>query len=192
MTRTIVLGLLVAAFGAAESRTYQISGSRFALEVDKTGLMRGKTHLFLFERYGGRLEYDAAQPERSRVALVIESASIVCKDTWVSEKDLKKVQEHAEEEMLAVKKHPEIRFVSSTVVAKGGGKFDVLGDLTIRGLARPVTVAVEMKPEGERIAFQGSATVKMTNYKLKPPTAVLGVIGTKDEMRVSFELLGSR
>jgi polyisoprenoid-binding protein YceI len=173
---------------APETGRYLLSSSRFALEVDKTGLMRGKTHLFLFERLRGELRYDAAHPENSSVELVIDAASIVCKDTWVSGEDLKKIQGHAEQEMLAVKRYPEIRFVSSNITPHGDGKYLVEGDLTIRGLARPVTVRLQMKPQGSQIAFHGQAEVRMTAYKLKPPSAALGLIGTRDQMRVSFEM----
>lgn len=181
--------LISTAAGLAETVPYTIAGSRFALEVDKTGLMRGKTHLFLFERLGGQLYYDAARPEKSRVELVIDAASIACQDTWVSENDRKKIQVHAEKEMLSVEQYPEIRFVSSAITPNGDGRYEVQGNLKIRDIARPVTVQVEMKPQGSGITFQGRAEVKMTAYKLKPPSAALGLIGTKDEMRVTFEVV---
>ena len=172
---------------------HQLIGSRLALEVEKTGLMSGKTHVFQFERYGGRLDYDEARPENSRVTLRIESASIVCRDAWLSGKDLKKVQVHAENEMLAVKQHPEILFTSTRITKESQTLFEVAGDLTIRGLARPVTVLVEIVPEsGGRIGFKGQAVVRLTDYGLKPPSALLGAIGTRDEMRVSFELAAAR
>jgi hypothetical protein len=42
-----------------------------------------------------------------------------------------------------------------------------------------------MKPDK---TFTGSATVRITDFGLKPPSAALGVIGTKDEMTFSFVL----
>ena len=36
--------------------------------------------------------------------------------------------------------------------------------------------------------FEGAATVRLTDYQLKPPSALLGAIGTKNEMTVSFTL----
>jgi polyisoprenoid-binding protein YceI len=61
----------------------------------------------------------------------------------------------------------------------------VAGNLTIRNITNPVTVAVVYKG-GE--TFEGSAKVRLTDYKLKPPSALLGAIGTKDEMTVTFRL----
>jgi len=63
------------------------AGNRFALEVEKTGLLRGKTHVFVFGKYRGAVEYNEQKPELSKVHFEIDSKSIVCEDTWVSDKD---------------------------------------------------------------------------------------------------------
>ena len=61
------------------------------------------------------------------------------------------------------------------------------GMLTIRGIYKPavVIVAVADQKEGKH-SFQGGATVRLTDYGLKPPSAAFGTIGTKDEMAFSF------
>ena len=160
-------------------------GSRFALEVEKTGLLRGKKHLFLFERYSGVLAMDVQFPERSKIELEIESRSAVLKDDWVSTKDVEKILETAQMDLLDSAKYPKLRFVSTSVAAAANGHFTVTGNLTIRNITNAVTVAVVSKG-GE--VFEGTAKVKLTDYKLKPPSAAFGAIGTKDEMTVTFTL----
>ena len=190
--RQVALGLLAAVALTAEPASYVIApseGTKFALEVAKTGLMSGKKHIFLFERYKGELTHDASGPANSRVRLVIESASAVCKDTWVSEKDLKKIQKHALEEMLAVEKHRALVFASNSVTAKSATEFVIAGSLTIRGVTKPVSVEVRLQTGADQsLRFEGSAIVKMRDYGLKPPKAALGLIGTENEMVVSFTL----
>lgn len=176
----------------AEMRIYRVEpgpGDRFAVEVEKTGLMSGKKHLFLFERYRGKLSWDAESPDRSSVEWIIEAPSIVCKDTWVKPKEIGKIEKVAREEMLAAGRYPEIRFRSEAVVRKGEDEFEVRGGLTIRDRTVPVAVLVRRLPaQGTRLRFQGSATVRLKDYGLKPPSALLGAIGTKNEMRVEFEV----
>jgi len=191
--RSLALLLLAAAVLAAEPRHYRIEphpDSRFALQVDKTGLMRGKKHLFVFERYVGRLEYDPGNPAESRVELTIESGSLIVTDDWVSEKDRAKISDEALNNKLAAGKYPEMRFRSGSIRAAGGAdRYEVQGELTIRDLARPVVVQVTLREEGEGILlFDGEAIVKMTDYGMKPPSAALGLIGTKDEMLLHFLL----
>jgi polyisoprenoid-binding protein YceI len=178
--------LLLALWLAAQALTIAPQeGDRIQLEVFKTGLMSGKKHVFLFSKYKGSLEYDAERPEHSRIDLAIQADSAQCQDTWVSAKDLRKIQEFALKDMLAAEKYPSITFKSASVAPKAADAFDVHGTLTIRGIAKPAVVAVIRKPGGK---FEGAATVKHSDYGLKPSRAALGTIGTKDEMTVSFLL----
>ena len=186
---------LIPASSFGQPRTYLIEpapDSRFALEVFKTGLMSGKKHLLVFEQYQGRLEYDAANVGQSRVELTIRSASMVVKDDWVNEKERQKIADEALHKMLMVNKHPEIRFRSASIrPADGPERYEVQGELTILDLTRPVVVHVTLREQGDSVLlFEGEATVKMKDYGMKPPSAALGLIGTKDEMTVSFQLRG--
>jgi polyisoprenoid-binding protein YceI len=186
--------LFVSALAAAPEPTHYViapsTESRFALEVEKTGLMSGKKHLFLFRQYRGELLYDAKQPERSKVRLVIEAGSAELMDTWVSAKDHKKIHDYALHNMLAVEKYPEIVFVSGEITGRGGSRFIVRGMLTIRDVAKPVNLTVALdQDQQQHLVLQGRAVVNMKDYGLKPPKAVLGLIGTKEEMTVEFRLL---
>src|SRR5262249_30728982 len=104
-------------------------------------------------------------------------------------KDLKSVQQYAEKEMLAIERYPDIRFSSSQIRALGGDRFEVRGMLTIRDTSKPSVIDVTMQPSsGDGVMLRGAATVRLTDYGLKPPKALLGAIGTKDEMEFSFTL----
>jgi polyisoprenoid-binding protein YceI len=192
------LGVVAAMLAAspalpAQTRSYRIApapDSRFELQVFKTGLMSGKKHLLVFERYAGLLDYDAANPAQSRMEWTVEAGSLVVKDDWVSEKDRAKIADEALNNKLAVKQYPQMRFRSGSIRAAGGeGRYQVQGELTIRDTTRPVEVAVRLREgPGGSLLFEGEATVSMKDYGMKPPSAALGLIGTKDEMTVSFQL----
>ena len=164
-------------------------GAKMELRVHKTGLYRGKVHVFVFPSFTGSLVYDAAKPEASQVRLAIPAGGIQLTDTWLSKDDFQEVQRYALEEMLDAKRYPEIRFESQEIVAIDAAHFKVAGTLTIRGLGKPSIVDVTLAPEAEgALRIEGSAVVKLTNYGLKPPKAALGLIGTKDEMDFTFAL----
>ena len=191
--RLNVLLALATGFLHGEGVAYEIrpvQGARFVLMVEKTGLLSGKKHQFVFEDYKGTLHYDPDSPEHSRVDLSIRSASAVCMDKWVSQKDLKKIQAYALDDMLAAAKYPELHFSSQGAVRKGENTFEVAGMLTIRGIAKPATVMVELgRDSGKISSLSGHAVVRLKDYGLKPPTAALGMIGTKNEMTVEFSLV---
>jgi polyisoprenoid-binding protein YceI len=185
------LALLAPAIAAApvEFRIAPAPANQLQLEVDKTGLMKGKTHVFVFHRYAGKLWWDETAPAASKVELTIESGSIECKDTWVSEKDRAKILREAQDNMLATGRFPQIRFVSDKVAQQPGGQLLVDGQLTLRDQTHPVTLTVTPKT-GAR--FEGEAVVKLTAFGLKPPAAALGAIGTRDEMRFRFTVTAAQ
>jgi polyisoprenoid-binding protein YceI len=193
--RILILPSLLLFRLAAQTSLYEIKpgpDSRFALEIHKTGLMSGKKHLFLFERYAGAIHYNPAAPESSRIEVNVEAGSFVVKDDWVSASQAKSIREEAEgRNGLEVAKHSTIRFVSSSVARAGEG-FTVQGTLAIRGIEKPVTVNVAMKPgEAGTLRFEGKAEVRLKDYGIKPPTAALGAIGTRNEMAVTFTLIAA-
>lgn len=182
----------------AQPRNYTIApapGARLALTVEKTGLLRGKKHLFLFEKYDGKLSFDAKNPAAASVQLTIDSRSLVCKDDWVSAKDLKSVQKTALEDMLDSERSPAMTFSSAAVKTVDGEWFEVQGTLTIRGRAKPSVVKVRLPAAGRgeaEMKLEGTSMIRITDYGLKPPSAVLGAIGTKDEMTLAFTVMARR
>lgn len=190
MTKTLVFACL-SAFGAigADYAIAPDDNSYLRLEVDKTGLLRGKTHVFTFARFHGNISYVESSIASSKVNFTIEAPSIQCNDTWVSSKDLVKVSQYAEREMLAVDRYRNLSFQSTSVVAQGQNVLKVMGTLTIRDVTKPVEVSVRLKPAEEGyLTSEGTSSIKLTDFNLKPPSAVLGAIGTKEEMRLVFRL----
>ena len=88
-----------------------------------------------FTKFDGTIEIDHANPAASTVTLKIESASI---DTGNPKRD-----GHLNTpDFFDTAKFPEITFNSKKVVAKGKDAYDVTGDLTIKGVTKPVVLTV--------------------------------------------------
>ncbi len=88
-----------------------------------------------FKNVHGKLEFDPADPTRSRVEAVIDARGL-----WTGEPtrdaDLKSAN------FLDVEHFPQITFVGTLVRIRGPNDGIVLGDLTIRGVRRPVEMDV--------------------------------------------------
>lgn len=174
-----------------ETVRYQIrpsAESTFTLEVAKTGLMTGKKHALFFERYQGELDYDPQRPEHSTVRLAVEARSVTCKDPWIKDKSKRKqVVETAVNDMMAASQYPQVTFSATHIATKSKGQFEVQGDLTVRGITKPVAFQLAAKPAGEqRLEIDGDAEINLKDYGLKPPSAMLGLIGTKSKMTLRF------
>lgn len=95
-------------------------------------------------------------------------------------------------EALKTKKHPNILFtlVSQEKISKvKDGEYDALlkGNLTIAGVKKEITIKLKLIQNETEIILKGNKTIKMTDYEMKPPTAMFGTIKTGDEVTIEFK-----
>lgn len=173
-----------------ETTHFQIrpsSESTFTLEVHKTGLMAGKKHFLFFEQYAGEIDFNAQHPENSKVQFTVEAASVTCKDQWIKREDRKKVVQAAVNDMLAASQYPQLKFSATRITGTGKGQFEIQGNLTVRGVTKPVTYQAAVKPVGEqRLEIDGDAQISLKDYGLKPPSSWMGLRGTSSKMTLRF------
>ena len=163
--------------------------STVALEVFKTGPMRKKKHLLFFENFSGVLSYAADKPENSRASFTIEVGSLVCRDAWLSGKQQKLVTHYAKQEALVGDGHPSILFSSRRICAKPLRGFEVEGELAICGIRRMVKVnAVGTDKPHDSLQLDGDATLRLSDFDIRPPSRSFGLVGTKDEALVRLLL----
>lgn len=93
---------------------------------------------------------------------------------------------------LQVEKYPEILFRSTEAVpleVKGSSfKGSMVGELVLNGVTRKVVIGFSGSFTGDKIIVSGSRTLKMSEYNIKPPTAMLGTLKTGDEVTILFNL----
>lgn len=112
----------------------------------------------------GTLSYDPGDLSALSVQVTVDVESV---ETGNAKRD-----EHLRSsDFLAVDAHPEMRFVSRSVKARRGGGFDLTGDLTIRGVTRPVTFEAKglgspiVDPWGkERVGATATATIDRQDF----------------------------
>lgn len=87
------------------------------------------------------------------------------------------------------KKHPFIIFSLTTAkINQTAGTIDAKGTLTMAGATRPIELQAKYKvlPSGE-LQVTVSKALKMTDFKMEPPTAMMGTIKVGDEVTVNFD-----
>jgi polyisoprenoid-binding protein YceI len=94
-------------------------------------------------------------------------------------------------EALDAAKHPDLAFALESARLQGAAgpnaKVEVKGSLTIAGVARPVALVMEVRHDGNRLVASGELPLKMTDFGIEPPTAMLGTVRTGDAVRVKIE-----
>lgn len=136
---------------------YQIDPSHSTASFSIKHMMIAKVHGG-FEKMSGKLEYDPADPLRSSVEVTIDASTIntreAQRDTHLKSPDF-----------FDVAKYPTIRF-KSTSIQGSGGELKVIGDLTIHGVTKQVSLDVEgpsqeMKDPYGNLKIGASATTKI-------------------------------
>lgn len=97
-------------------------------------------------------------------------------------------------EALNSKKHPEISFelrkVNSISENPGSFRLNTTGVLQVSGVSKPVNLNATGKllPSGE-IELAGSTKIKMSDFSVKPPTAMFGALTTGDEVNLKYTVV---
>lgn len=66
-------------------------------------------------------------------------------------------------------------------------KVTTTGYLTIAGTKKQVELVFDAKVTGDKVVLTGNKKIKMTDFKVDPPTAMFGTITTGDEVNVKFQ-----
>lgn len=120
--------------------------------------VRGK-----FDEVTGSGHFDVDDPSKSRVEVVIQAKSI---DTGNADRD----NHLRSNDFLSMDEFPEIRFTSASVSRSADDHYAVTGDLTIKGVTKPVTIdfehtGVAVDPFGnQRIGFEGHTTINRKDW----------------------------
>jgi polyisoprenoid-binding protein YceI len=116
-----------------------------------------------FNEFAGTGYLDVENPAASQLELTIQAASI---DTSNADRDA----HLRSNDFFDMESHPEIRFVSTSVDTVGPDRYRVTGDLTIKGVTKPVTVDFDytgtaVDPYGnQRVGFEGQTTVNRKDW----------------------------
>ena len=135
----------------------------------------------------GKIVLDDADPEGSSIDVTIRAASI---DTRMPQRD-----EHLRSaDFFNVAQFPVLTFTSRRITREAED-FTVAGDLTIRGITRPVTLTVvshgrQLDPWGsERAGFEAVGKIKRSDFGLTWNQALeAGGVMVGDEVKITLDV----
>ncbi|HLU30431.1 MAG TPA: YceI family protein [Acidimicrobiia bacterium] len=142
-----------------------------------------------FNDFEGTLRLDGENPASSEGRLVVQAKSI---DTRNEDRDA----HLRSNDFFAMDEFPEITFESTGVEPTDDeDKFRVTGDLTMRGVTKPVTLDVEFTgaatdPWGNtRVGLEGSATVNRKDWGINWNAALeAGGVLVSEKVTIEFEI----
>lgn len=170
-----------------------LSGS-YTLDPAHTRVGFGARHAMItkvpgaFDEFSGTVVLDGANPANSTATVVVKTASI---NTRNAQRDA----HLRSNDFLAIDDYPEITFASTGTRQISDTEFELIGDLTIKGVTRSVTVPFTYEgfaqdPYGNlRVGFEGVATISRKDYGITWNAALeTGGVLIGDEVILEFEI----
>jgi polyisoprenoid-binding protein YceI len=88
---------------------------------------------------------------------------------------------------LKVEQYPDITFRLVRFEAGAAGATKAIGMLKIAGVEREVTLDLKTQRSESSLTIKGEVHLLMTDYGIKPPVAMLGMLKTDPAVTVTFE-----
>jgi len=169
----------------AQSNVWQLdpahSSAQFAVRHMGISTVRGT-----FTKLSGIARYDTADAKNDSVEVIIEPASV---DTRVEMRDNDLRGDH----FFDVQKYSTMTFRSTKIESPGANRLKIEGDLTIRGVTKPVSLDVEgpTKPIDDghghlHMGVSASGTLNRADFGM---TGYQGVVGNEISLTIDAELV---
>lgn len=181
VTAAVAITLLSSVALANETYKFDQSHSTIGFSVHQfLGTTHGK-----FTKFDGKIDVDREHPEKSSVTARIVVRSI---DTGIVKRD----NHLRSPEFFAVEKYPDIMFKSRSVKQTGPQAGDILGDLTMHGVTKPITLHVKLLTSpNESKQTRWSVTtdpLKRSEFNLMFAQAAESMSGISQTVAINIEI----
>jgi len=184
-----LVGVLFATLSSAalanETYKFDPAHSKIGFSVHQfLGTTNGK-----FTKFEGRIEINRGHPENSSVTARIDVHSI---DTGIMKRD----NHLRSPEFFAVDRYPEITFKSRSVKQTGPQAGDILGDLTMHGVTKPIALHLKLltSPNETKQTRWAVTTdpLKRKDFNLMFAQAAEAMSGISQSVAVNIEIEATR
>lgn len=140
-----------------------------------------------FAKVSGQIEGDLPDLTTAQITAEVDVASLETRDPQ-RDAHLRSA------DFFDVENHPTLTFVSKRIVRTGDDQYDVVGDLTIRGVTREVTLKTAFEGTGkdpwgnERAGLSGDATISRKEFGLNWNAALeTGGVLVGDDVKIGIQ-----
>ncbi|MSR07841.1 MAG: polyisoprenoid-binding protein [Gemmatimonadetes bacterium] len=168
-----------------------IGGNKWTIDMSHSAVTFRVRHLGLtwvngtFHQWSGELVYDPNNPEAASIKVKFQTASV---DT-----DNERRDNDVRTNYLVVDSFPDMAFTSTKVEKVSAEKLRISGDLTIRGIARPVVLDTDINgvlngQRGRRVSFSATTALKRQDYGIMRNSLMEGAQVVGDDVRIQIDV----
>lgn len=167
--------------------------SRFSVQAFAAGMMSflGHSPTFVVRDFSGTIGFPRDTAASLQLEMKINAAGLQLMDK-VRAADREEIESRMRSEVLEIQAFPEISFAATSVSADstGQGRYQVVlhGHLSLHGVAAPHWLTAELAVYDDGVRLAGQDRLRMSEYGIRPVTALAGAIRLKDELKLTFDL----
>jgi polyisoprenoid-binding protein YceI len=154
LASSFLIGFSIAASASAQQKVIPAQSS-----IAFTSKQMGVPVDGRFEKFDAQIAFDPKQPAASKIAFSIDIGSAVIGDADT-------VKELRKPTWFDMAKFPTASFQSTSAKALGAGKFEVVGNLTIKGKSKPIATTVQLVQKGDVTTVEGNFAMKRLDFSL--------------------------
>jgi len=172
------------------------SQSKFIAHALSGGLLwfKGHDHLVAVREFTGEARLDPDSLAASSLQITAKAASMEETSSVFTEPQKQIINKELREIVLLPDQYPDIVFKSTNVTgaATGNGQYNlkIVGDLTLHGVTRPITIPTKVTVTGNELRAEGQFSISRHNFKVKATSAVHGLIRVRDKIKFTFDIVG--
>jgi polyisoprenoid-binding protein YceI len=153
----LAAALTLAAAGAAAQEAPRWIVDQANSQLGFETKVMGESDVGLFQRWDADIRFDPKQLDRSKVVVTVQTSS-------ESSSDASHDQTAQGPDWFASALFPTATFATRSFKDLGGGRYEAAGDLTIRGVSKPVTLPFTLRITGDEAKMTGETTVDRTLF----------------------------
>jgi polyisoprenoid-binding protein YceI len=166
--------------------------SRFTVQAFSGGILSAFAHspTFAVRDFSGEVRI-GDMVQQFELELTFDTHSLELEDR-VSASDRHEIEARMWGEVLESSAYREITYRGATAradtIGQGRSRLVIQGDLTLHGITRPYRVDAELIVFADGLRLGGGGALRMSEFGIKPVTALGGTIKLKDELKLAFDL----
>ncbi len=159
MLRRALIAAVFAALVAAPAAAADWVVDKAQSKLGFRGVVEGDAFDGYFRRWDARISFDPKAPAASRIVVTVDTGSV-----YTGNADRDGTLPTAE--WFDPKRFPTATFVSNRVVDLGGGRYQAVGELTIKGIKKPLVLPFTLAITGDVAKMQSSLVLNRTAFNL--------------------------
>jgi polyisoprenoid-binding protein YceI len=168
------------------------SKSLFTVQAFAAGMLSMFAHspLFTVRDFTGVISFDGDAIQSLRVEVGVNAGTLELKGNY-NAVERTEIEGRMRQEVLETASFPQVTLQAGAVSAErlspGHHRLRIDGSLSLHGVTRPLQVNADLRVYEDGIRLTGEFPLRLSDFRIKPVTALGGAIKLKDELKLALD-----